>query len=131
MENEKKAASKPSRSEKIEPTELNVKIEFTPAEKENKILQKGRITEYTVPLDELDSVHVELEQVEMNLDANGMAFKKSNPYIQKYNAQTWLKQKDKLAFHGFTHIRVLYAPKGVDITFSTLKQEKKALFKNQ
>ena len=101
-----------------EPQAKLVKITLSEKEKNNASFAKGRKTSYTVPENEQNAVHVELEKVEMD---NVTFEKKSKPEVVIYDINAWMMAKRNLALLGFSHIRVLYAPKGVDTEVPTLK----------
>lgn len=87
-----------------------IKIEFSEQEKANAELAKGRLTEYEVPEGEENVVHVELEKTHIGRD-----FKKSSyPYVCKVNTNQWPSFKANLIKSGFNHVRVLFAPEGVN-----------------
>lgn len=89
-----------------------IKIELSEKEKTNTELAKGRLTEYKVPENELDIVHAELEQTD--IDRVSMD-KKSKPYVQKFDVRAWNLFRSNAKKLGYDHVRVLYAPEGTDI----------------
>lgn len=96
-----------------------VKIKWTEKEEKNEIFSRGRLKEYTVPADELDSVHVELEKEELK----GLE-KTSKPYVQKFDLRAFDNFRKNGRMLGFSHIRVLYAPEGVNTKIETAVEVK-------
>lgn len=91
---------------------FKIKVELSDKEKANAEIAKGRVTEYEVPEKEReDTVHVELETVQMNADFE----KTSKPYIQKFDTRAWNNFRQQAKKLGINHVRVLYAPKGVNV----------------
>lgn len=114
--------SKKNTSEDVkEPEAKIVKIELTEKEKNNKSLAEGRVTEYTVPANELGHVHVELESVQMNSNFE----KTSKPFIQKFDTRAFDSFRRIAKMQGFTHCRVLHAPEGVNTEFIDPSKPKK------
>lgn len=111
-----------------QPTEAKVvKIELSAKEKSNAELAKGRVTEYEVPANELDIVHVELEQTELDRSSGD---KKSKPYVQKFDDRAWNQFRANAKKLGYNHVRVLYAPEGTNVEVldpvkAETKEEKK------
>ncbi len=91
-----------------ETSEKVIKITLTADEKENKQLAKGRVTEYTVPTNEEDIVHVEIEKT--SFASRGKGGKKSIPTVQKFDKRAWLQFRKNAHSLGYDHVRVLYAP---------------------
>ena len=92
---------------------LKVTVKIPADELSNKALMEGRLTEYIVPVGESeDTVHVELEQTEFERNTGK---KKSNPYVAKFNSKAWNGFRKACVGLGYIHVRVLYAPAGVDL----------------
>lgn len=83
----------------------------THAVQENPETAKGRVRAYEVPKGEEGSVHAEIEQVQFDA-ATGR--KKSVPTVQKFDPRAWDNFRRNAVKLGYTHIRVLHAPEGVD-----------------
>lgn len=115
------ATTKKDTSEK-EPEAKIVKVEWTKKEQGNEEIRKGRIEkEYKVPANELNHVHAELEQVQMNTDFE----KTSKPTVQKFDLRAWDNFRKNVIQLGYNHCKVLYAPEGTNIeTSKTLKKVK-------
>lgn len=85
-----------------------IEITLTADEKENPQLAKGRVTEYTVPTNEEDIVHVEIEKT--SFASRGKGSKNSVPSVQKFDQRAWLQFRKNAHSLGYDHVRVLYAP---------------------
>lgn len=78
---------------------------------ENPELVKGRVRAYKVPSGEEGAIHAEIEQVQFDA-ATGR--KKSVPTVQKFDVRAWDNFRRNAVKLGYTHVRVLHAPEGVD-----------------
>lgn len=99
-----------------------VKITLSEAEKNSPELAKGRVSgDYIVKENESDVIHVELETTQFNATSG---VKKSSPAVRKMNERAWLNFKKHCKGLGFNHVRVLYAPEGVDTKIVDPRQPK-------
>ena len=82
---------------------------------ENPELLKGRKDpkNYKVKKEEKRFVHVEVEATQFNA-VTGV--KRSKPKVVKLTPPMWPKFRDAARGNGFTHMVVLHAPEGVDVT---------------
>lgn len=79
---------------------------------ENPELAKGRVRAYKVPAGEEGSIHAEIEQVQFDA-ATGR--KRSVPTVQKFESRAWDHFRRNAVKLGYTYVKVLHAPEGVDI----------------
>lgn len=105
-----------------------IKAKFTVPKEEqsNKEIFRGRLTTYEFKEAEKDLVHVELEK--MNFDS-ATGKKKSNPFVQMYDVKAWSNFRKNALKLGFTHVRVLHAPEGVDTSIADPKKDEKKAVK--
>lgn len=95
---------------KAKPKDKIVKITLSNDEQANANLRQGRLEEYTVPGNELDIVHAEIEKV--SIDARS-GKKKSVPAVQKFDLRAWRLFRKNAYNLGYNHVRVLHAPASV------------------
>lgn len=81
----------------------------------NEEMDKGRVTEYAVPEDEDTLVHAEIEKVSFNRTGSEAGVKTSKPSVVKFDVRAWNNFKKNAHNLGYSYVRVLYAPEGVDI----------------
>ena len=97
--------------------DLTIKIELTNDEKENKQEAKGRKEVYTIKGTERNYIHVELENV-----MYAGSKKTSVPYIQMYEPNIWHNViRKQIKSSGFSHVRILHAPDGVNTDMTSKK----------
>lgn len=99
-----------------------IKPTLTQHEKDNKSVRKGRVTEYEVKEKDKDFVHVEIEQTNVDMRTGT---KKSVPTVQMYAPRQWDLLRKNIKLQGYDHVRVLYAPEGVETHVMTLKELQK------
>ena len=78
----------------------------------------GRKSEYTVPANELDFIHVEVEAVEFEKRGGR---KKSRPRVVILDGRTWPTWRQYAHKIGFSYRRVLYAPDGAHQDFPVIQ----------
>lgn len=120
MENKSKAAPKTS---KVDGEKVSIKL--TAAELANPELAKNRRKEYFVPANELDSFHIEQEQVRFASVGENAGQKISPCYVQKYDARAWENFRKMARSLGWSHVRVLWAPKGTPVASLEVLELKK------
>ena len=104
---------------------LLITVPMTEEEKGNPYLMKGRVKEYKVDHRTKGMVHVEQEVVNIKVSPSGSVKKASRPTIQVYDDRAWLSNvKDNMSANGFTHVKILYAPEGVDVTMNQYTDHK-------